>query len=106
VNTCETCRSYDSGSGTCRIRPPQIIIDAQGDWVTAFPEVGEADWCGEWQTAKYRYVRNCECGKKFTTNIIRKIYCCRECGALYRERKCRAEKKAEDLATEKAGKTA
>ena len=88
MNTCETCRFYEPGSGTCRTKPPQIIVDAMGEWLTQFPEVSDSDWCGKWeQPAKYHVT--CDCGKVFDTDDGKRRYCSEQHQVLYRQRKYR-----------------
>ncbi len=32
----------------CRLHPPTVMLDVEGDDVTAWPKVELTDWCAEW----------------------------------------------------------
>ena len=34
---CAACKFFESRSGFCRKNPPQVIVNADGDYVAAFP---------------------------------------------------------------------
>ena len=54
---CENCKfwSFEAGFGDhrfgdCHRNPPSVVWDADdGEYATAFPEVGMNQWCGEWR---------------------------------------------------------
>lgn len=36
---CATCKFFESRSGFCRKNPPQVIVNADGYYVAAFPKI-------------------------------------------------------------------
>jgi hypothetical protein len=53
--------SSDAGtptaSGTCRRRAPAVMLDGKGRFLSRWPIVGAADWCGEFKNKKLSEVQ-------------------------------------------------
>lgn len=54
--TCAACRHFspadhttDEGAGECRKNPPVIVQVGVDLFRSAFPDVAETDWCGEFE---------------------------------------------------------
>lgn len=50
IKKCSTCKFFESRSGFCRKNPPQVIVNADGYYVAAFPKIAfpMLDFCFEY----------------------------------------------------------
>lgn len=51
--TCGTCMYWEMSQSECRLNPPQVIISAEGEVMSEFPQVRPNDGCSYWATAEY-----------------------------------------------------